>query len=244
MDKFGNIDSAVFSPRVSLMFKPTEDHSFRVSFNKAFRAPSAVNNYLDQKIFAPIAPINLTPLAGLIPLLVPGPAGQFLASLVPKTPISLIVNNVGNPNLKEESIKAYEISYTGTFNRKTTIGLAAYQNDSDDNINFTTITPSAEYPAGIPPFDTYTAQNSNTCCAPTGIPGPLYAFLVAAKIPGFPLPRTVSTYLNLGPTSPARFRSVDRPPLQQQGLGLRQLLLSGDAEGPDGRAGPDPVPDR
>ena len=199
VDKFGNIDKAVFSPRITAMFKPTEDHSIRVSFNKAFRSPSAVNNYLDQKIFAPIAPINLAPLAQLIPVLVPGPAGQALASLVPRTPISLIVNNVGNPSLKEESVKAYEISYTGTFNKKTTIGLAAYQNDTNNNINFTTVTPSASFPAGIPPFDTYSATNSAECCAPSGIPGPLYAFLVQARIPGFPLPRTVSTYLNLGP---------------------------------------------
>ena len=33
-----------FSPRLTAMFKPTEDHSLRVSFNKAFRSPSAVNN--------------------------------------------------------------------------------------------------------------------------------------------------------------------------------------------------------
>ena len=62
VDKFGNIDKAVFSPRVTAMYKPAPDQSFRVSFNKAFRAPSAINNYLDQKIFAPIAPIDLRPL--------------------------------------------------------------------------------------------------------------------------------------------------------------------------------------
>ncbi len=39
VDKFGNIDKAVFSPRVTAMFKPAADQSFRVSFNKAFRAP-------------------------------------------------------------------------------------------------------------------------------------------------------------------------------------------------------------
>jgi len=91
------------------------------------------------------------------------------------------------------------VSYTGTFKSRTSIGLAVYQNDSDDNINFTTITPSVSFPAGIPPFDVYTPANSGECCAPVGIPGPLYGFLVQAHIPGFPLPRTVSTYLNLGP---------------------------------------------
>jgi len=210
VDKFGNIDDAVFSPRLTAMFKPTEDHSFRISFNKAFRSPSAVNNFLDQKIFAPVAPIDLRPLAQLIPALVPGPAGQGLAALVPRTPINLIVNNVGNPNLKEESVKAYEISYTGTFNKKTTIGLAAYQNDTNNSINFTTITPSVSNPAGIPPFDVYTADNSATCCSPTGIPGPLYSFLLQARIIT-PLPRTVSTYLNLGPLRQRGFEaSIDQ----------------------------------
>ncbi len=196
VDKFGNIDKAVFSPRVTAMFKPTADQSIRFSYNKAFRSPSAINNYLSQKIFAPIAPIDLRPLRGLIP---PGPQGQALASLVPTTPISLIVNNVGNPNLKEESVTAYEAAYTGTFNNKTTIGIAAYRNRTDDNINFASITPSASFPTGGPFFDVYTAANSNECCGPTGIPGPLYGFLLQARIAGFPLPRTVSSYLNLGP---------------------------------------------
>src|SRR4029450_3317760 len=81
--KFGNIEDPVFSPRVTAMYKPTSDHSFRVSFNRAFRSPSAVNNFLDQNIFAPVPSINLAPLSQLIPVLVPGPPGQALASLVP-----------------------------------------------------------------------------------------------------------------------------------------------------------------
>jgi outer membrane receptor protein involved in Fe transport len=129
---------------------------------------------------------------------------------VPTTPIRLIVKNVGNPDLKEESLTAYEISYTGTFNGKTSIGLAVYQNDSDNNINFTTVTPSATFPAGIPPFDVYTPSNSAECCAPVGINPVLYGVLVQAHIPGFPLPRTVATYLNLGPLRQRGFEaSID-----------------------------------
>jgi outer membrane receptor protein involved in Fe transport len=108
--------------------------------------------------------------------------------------VPLVVRNVGNPNLKEESLTAYELAYTGNVGERTTIGLAVYQNDSDDNINFASITPSPQFPQGIPPFDVYTAQNP-----PPGIPGLLYGVLLQARIPGFPLPRTVSTYLNLGP---------------------------------------------
>ena len=74
VDKFGNIDDPVFSPRVSVMFKPTPDHSIRASYNRAFVSPSFINNYLNQNISNTDPIIDLTPLKPLI-----GPA----AALVP-----------------------------------------------------------------------------------------------------------------------------------------------------------------
>ena len=196
VDKFGNIEDPVFSPRVAVMFKPNADHALRASYNRAFRSPSAVNNYLDQSIFAPgVPPIDLRPLAFVLP--------PPLRPLVPTQPVPLVVRNIGNPDLTEESLTAYELSYTGTFAQRTTIGLAVYQNDSNDNINFTSILPSADFPTGGPGFDVYTPANS----AETGIPGPLYAVILQLRIPGFPLPRTVSTYLNLGPTRQRGFEA-------------------------------------
>ena len=50
IDKFDNIDDPVFSPRAALILKPTADHAIRVSYNKAFRSPSLINNYLDTTI--------------------------------------------------------------------------------------------------------------------------------------------------------------------------------------------------
>ena len=44
VDKFDNIDSAQFSPRVALMFKPSDAQTLRASYNRAFRAPSVINN--------------------------------------------------------------------------------------------------------------------------------------------------------------------------------------------------------
>jgi outer membrane receptor protein involved in Fe transport len=200
LDKFGNIEDPVLSPRLTAMFKPAQDHTVRVSYNKAFRSPSAINNYLDQRIFAPgVAPIDLRPLIPTLQVVAPA-----LVPFVPTQPVRLTVRNVGNEvgstsgttTLQEESLTAYEVSYTGTFGGRTTFAVAAYQNDSDDNINFTSVLPSASFPAGItPPFDLYTPQNSDEI----GIPNPVYQFLLAARIPGFPLPRTVTTYLNLGP---------------------------------------------
>ena len=45
LDKFDVIDDPVFSPRVALIIKPLPDHAIRVSYNKAFRSPSLINNY-------------------------------------------------------------------------------------------------------------------------------------------------------------------------------------------------------
>jgi outer membrane receptor protein involved in Fe transport len=200
LDKFGNIEDPVLSPRLTAMFKPTQDHTLRVSYNKAFRSPSAINNFLDQRIFAPgVPPIDLRPLIPTLQVVAPA-----LVQFVPTQPVRLTVRNVGNEvgstsgttTLQEESLTAYEVSYTGTFGDRTVFTVAAYQNDSDDNINFTSVLPSASFPRGIvPPFDLYTPDTSDEI----GIPGPLYLFMVANRIPGVPLPRTVTTYLNLGP---------------------------------------------
>jgi outer membrane receptor protein involved in Fe transport len=53
VDKFGNLSDPVFSPRLAATFKPTPNHSVRVSFNRAFRSPSVTNNYLDIDIVVP-----------------------------------------------------------------------------------------------------------------------------------------------------------------------------------------------
>lgn len=202
VDKFGNIDDPVFSPRVTVMLKPADDQTFRVSYNKAFRSPSAINNYLKQDIFAPTL-VDLRAL-GALAALAPATVRPAL-----QAPFALRVSNVGNPNLKEESLTAYEVAYTGTFNDKTTFGVALYRNDTNDNINFASILPSTSNPAGIPPFDVYTTANAPALLGITTtgqpVPGTLIGFLAQIAplirpivIP--PFPRTVSTYLNLAGT--------------------------------------------
>jgi outer membrane receptor protein involved in Fe transport len=199
VDKFGNLDKAVFSPRVTAMFKPTPEQSIRVSFNRAFRSPSVINNYLEQNIFLSSPQIDLRQLAPLAFLV-----GQPALGTAISSPFNLVVRNIGNTGLKEESLNAYEIAYTGTINRKTTLGLAIYRNDSDDSINFTRLIPTPANPQGLPGFDIYTPANApdvigiNTQGVP--VPGSLISFLALAHqfgAPGVTLPRTVSNYLNL-----------------------------------------------
>ena len=50
VDKFSSIDDAVFSPRTTFMVKPDAAQTIRFSFNRAFRAPSFINNNIDTTI--------------------------------------------------------------------------------------------------------------------------------------------------------------------------------------------------
>jgi outer membrane receptor protein involved in Fe transport len=181
VDKFGNLADPVFSPRLAAIFKPRVDHSLRLSYNKAFRSPSVINNYLDIAIFAP------TDLSPLKPLL-PPPLQPLVAA-----PFPLVVHAVGSrlpiagkaqQDLLEESLTAFEVAYTATFKSKTTLGAAFYVNDSKKNINFTQLPNN---------LDPYTAANP-----PPGwvLPPSLLALLAQG---GVFLPRTAYTYLNLGP---------------------------------------------
>lgn len=126
-DAFSVIDKFVFSPRTTFMYKPKPDHAFRVSFNRAFRAPSFVNSFLDVTIVeaADLSPIN--------PAL-----GTF----------AFPVQATGNIDLKEESLTAYELGYTGTFDQRYTVNGAWYLNQTSNNIFFT---QSGVYTSSNPP---------------------------------------------------------------------------------------------
>ena len=82
VDKFDIIDDVQFSPRTTLMLKPSAEQTFRVSYNRAYRAPSLINNYLDTTI------INQLPLGAINPAL----AGQ-----VYNFPMRAVGSNVGLP---------------------------------------------------------------------------------------------------------------------------------------------------
>jgi iron complex outermembrane receptor protein len=135
VDKFTSIHDAVFSPRTSLMWKPAGDHSLRASFNKAFRAPSFINNYLQTGV------LNEVNLSALNPAL-----ARFV----------LPVAAQGNPDLKQESLTAYEIGYTGVLHKRATVTASVYWNTTKDGIyftqvsNYTAANPPATWPAAIP----------------------------------------------------------------------------------------------
>jgi outer membrane receptor protein involved in Fe transport len=138
MDRFDYLDNVVFSPRVTLMIKPQENHTFRLSYNRAYRSPSVVNNFLQVTIAEPINLGQFTPLL----------AGQVYP---------LPVLSTGNPNLKETSVDAYEAGYTGVLaNGRAVISAAFYVNRTNNDILFTEDTTkryrSANPPPGWPIF--------------------------------------------------------------------------------------------
>lgn len=181
-DKFGNLDNVVVSPRLNASFKVAADHVVRASAGRAFRSPSAINNYLDLTI---VNPVDLSGLAPLLP-------AQFRPLVA--TPFPLLVRGIGSEypiggapqsTLQQSSLTAYEVGYTGTIARRTTLTAAFYVNRNNNEINF------VQLPNNVDPY-TSTAP-------PPGwvLPASLIDVLASQKI--F-LPRTAFTYLNLGPT--------------------------------------------
>src|SRR5262249_18311279 len=64
LGKVGDLRDPFFSPRLSANFKVLPQHSVRVSFNRAFRSPSVINNYLEANI---ISLQDFRPLAAALP---------------------------------------------------------------------------------------------------------------------------------------------------------------------------------
>jgi outer membrane receptor protein involved in Fe transport len=122
---------SVVSPRTSLMFSPAPRHTFRVSFNRAFRAPSLINNFLDITI------INLVQL--------PVAPGVTIPYIFPS-------RAVGNPDLVEQELDAYEAGYVGAIADHVTMTLAIYRNETANDIDFFTrdVYTGSNPPPGFP----------------------------------------------------------------------------------------------
>lgn len=135
VDKFGNISKPFVSPRLALGVKLGPDHVVTGSYNRAFRAPSAVEAFLDHTFGVPIDLAPLEALRPFLPLLVPAsvpepsrPAvladlGAVLDATVAE-PFVLDTRAIGgsvpyysgSPRsaLLQESVDSYEVSYAGT----------------------------------------------------------------------------------------------------------------------------------
>ena len=118
VDRFDFVDNFVFSPRVAFLIKPDPNQTFRVSYNKAYRSPSVINNFIDLIISQPIDLSRLNPAF----------PKQYL----------LPVAVVGNTELEVQSLDAFEIGYSGVVaNGRAIISAAYYMNWLKNDILFT-----------------------------------------------------------------------------------------------------------
>lgn len=166
VDKFTSIENPVFSPRAAVLVKPNENSTVRLSYNRAFRAPSAINNNLDTTI------TNALPLGAI------NPAYGAAIYRVPTTA-------VGNPDLKEERMDAFEVGYSASINRRVTLSAAYYYTKLKDEIFFTQTSTWGASPAppGFPGLGPY--------------PGEAIWAQFYAAAPQIRFPKNF-TYLNLG----------------------------------------------
>ena len=54
LDRFDYLNDVVFSPRTAFLIKPQENQTIRLSYNRAYRAPSVINNWLSTVIARPV----------------------------------------------------------------------------------------------------------------------------------------------------------------------------------------------
>lgn len=132
IDKFDVIADPVFSPRLAVIIKPMPDQAIRVSYNKAFRSPSLINNFLQVGI------VNQIDLALINPAFAALPGRNF----------NFPVRAIGSTDLKEESIQAFEVGYTANVRERATVSAAVYWTRYEDEIFFT---QTARYRALSPP---------------------------------------------------------------------------------------------
>ncbi len=117
---------SIVSPRTAFLYSPVPNHTLRLSFSRAFRAPSLVNNYLDTAI------LNQVQL----------PTGSFIFA----------TRAVGNPDLTEERMDALEAGYVGTLGNRMTVSASIYRNKTRDSTDFypASFYTAANAPVGWP----------------------------------------------------------------------------------------------
>jgi iron complex outermembrane receptor protein len=121
IDRFSAVNKTVVSPRTAFIFRPRTNQTVRVSFNRAFRAPSFFNSFLQTQF------LRRTEVGGAL----------FVFPAFAE----------GNLDLKEEGLTAYEAAYSAQLGQFT-LGAATYVNYTTNMILFTQV---ESYTSGNPP---------------------------------------------------------------------------------------------
>jgi iron complex outermembrane receptor protein len=116
----------VVSPRAAILFSPLPRHTVRMSFGRAFRAPSVVNHFLDTAILTVVA--------------------------LPTGPFAFATQAVGNTTLSEERLDAFEVGYAATPRSTVVLSATVYRNKTAGLTDFyaSRYYSSSNPPAGWP----------------------------------------------------------------------------------------------
>ncbi len=114
------------SPRLGVRFEPSEGHTFRATYNRAYSAPSTVESYAD---FASSIDIPL----GVASFPVP-------------------ITTLGNQDLRPQTIDAFEVGYNGVLGQRLSVNASVYHHRSTGAINLMTaaLYSSTDAPPGWP----------------------------------------------------------------------------------------------
>ena len=158
----GTLFDTQFSPKAAIVYSPTEDHSFRVSVNRAFQTPNYSEFFLQVQAGATPQPAQLE--GGLLQyyaaLQDPTVVGPALAGLMgtlglpstlpwnfaAQTPVMAL----GNANLDVETVVGWEMGYKGNLADNAYVSIDLYLNKLK---NFVTDLLFGVNPAQFPQFD-------------------------------------------------------------------------------------------
>ncbi|MGD8329486.1 MAG: TonB-dependent receptor [Acidobacteriota bacterium] len=131
VDGFSVVEGPVFSPRVALLMRPdaSADHTARVSWGRAYRAPSLLENFADTVLYTPLDLSALTGIPGLPTYVFPSAA-------------------LGNPDLDVERMDQFEVGYRGQLDEGVWLDMAYYWSKRTDVLMFG---PSQLYTPSDPP---------------------------------------------------------------------------------------------
>lgn len=119
-----SVHDSELSPKAALVWSPTANQTFRLTYNEAFQSP----NYSEYFLAASAGQLpNLAAIAAGIPAAAPlAPVLQLLGfSAAP-------IRAFGNDDLEVETIKTYEIGYSAILGGRAYITLDYYQSELDN----------------------------------------------------------------------------------------------------------------
>ena len=119
IDGFSVLDGPVFSPRLAVLVRPTGDaeHTIRVSYGRAYRAPSLLENFAETVLISPLDLSAITGIPGLPPYAFPSAA-------------------LGNPDLEEEQLDQVEVGYRGEVADEVWVNAAYYWSRRQNVLQF------------------------------------------------------------------------------------------------------------